>query len=232
MNLEGPALSGIHPVETNTLGKRVYNELRNFLMVGGVQPGEKLTLRQLTAAFGTSLMPVREAVHRLAAEGALEVLPNRAIRVPMMLRTRFDELVQLRIMLEGLAVASAATKISKEAIVQLEEFNQGFIAEMRQPRTSRQSFLLNKEFHFAIYRAAGMPVLLGMIENMWLQFGPFLHFSMGVKGRMATNKFAPESHRRMIQSMKERDGEIGRKALEDDIRGAVELILRFGDIPA
>ncbi|MBY0530939.1 MAG: GntR family transcriptional regulator [Xanthobacteraceae bacterium] len=232
MNLEDPALSGIHPVETNTLGKRVYNELRNFLMIGGVQPGEKLTLRQLTAAFGTSLMPVREAVHRLAAEGALEVLPNRAIRVPKMPRARFDELIQLRIMLEGLAVATAATKIKPSAIALLEETNEGFIAEMCKPPQSQKPFQLNKEFHFAIYRAAEMPVLLGMIENMWLQFGPFLHFSMGVKGRMATNKFAPESHRRMIQSMKERNGEIGRKALEDDIRGAVELILRFGDIPA
>ena len=231
MNLEDPALSGIHPVETNPLGKRVYNELRNFLMVGGVQPGEKLTLRQLTAAFGTSLMPVREAVHRLAAEGALEVLPNRAIRVPKMPRARFDELIQLRIMLEGLAVASAADKISDEGIERLEAINEGFIAEMRKPPASQKPFQLNKEFHFAIYRAAEMPVLLSMIENMWLQFGPFLHFSMGVKGRMATNQFAPDSHRRMIQSLKERNGEIGRKALEDDIRGAVELILRFGDIP-
>lgn len=232
MNLEDPALSGIHPVETNTLGKRVYNELRNFLMVGGVQPGEKLTLRQLTAAFGTSLMPVREAVHRLAAEGALEVLPNRAIRVPKMPRARFDELIQLRIMLEGLAVATAAARITPGEIQRLEETNENFITEMRKPPDSKKPFLLNKDFHFAIYRAADMPVLLGMIENMWLQFGPFLHFSMGVKGRMTTNKFAPESHRRMIQSMKERNGEIGRKALEDDIRGAVELILRFGDIPA
>jgi len=232
MNLEDPALSGIHPVGTDTLGKRVYNELRNFLMVGGVQPGEKLTLRQLTAAFGTSLMPVREAVHRLAAEGALEVLPNRAIRVPKMPRARFDELIQLRIMLEGLAVATAATRMSDEDIAHLEETNESFIAEMRKPETSRQPFLHNKEFHFAIYRAAEMPVLLSMIENMWLQFGPFLHFSMGVKGRMATNKFAPDSHRRMIQSMKEKNGEIGRKALADDIEGAVELILRFGDIPA
>ena len=63
-------------------------ELRDFLMVGGVQPGEKITLRELTSAFGTSLMPVREAVQRLAAEGALEVLPNRAIRVPLMTRAR------------------------------------------------------------------------------------------------------------------------------------------------
>ncbi|HMN52511.1 MAG: GntR family transcriptional regulator [Xanthobacteraceae bacterium] len=232
MNLEDPALAGLQPIDNETLGKRVYNELRNFLMVGGVQPGEKLTLRQLTTAFGTSLMPVREAVHRLAAEGALEVLPNRAIRVPKMSRARFDELVKLRVMLEGLAVATASTRMKPHDIEHLEETNEGFIAEMRKPPESQQPFLLNKEFHFTIYRAAEMPVLLGMIENMWLQFGPFLHFSMGVKGRMATNKFAPESHRRMIQSMKRRDGEIGRKALEDDILGAVELILQFGDIPA
>lgn len=84
MNIETADLSGLHAVESGTLGQRVYNELRDFLMVGGVQPGEKITLRQLTSAFGTSLMPVREAVQRLAAEGALEVLPNRAIRVPIM----------------------------------------------------------------------------------------------------------------------------------------------------
>jgi DNA-binding GntR family transcriptional regulator len=231
MNLEDPSLGGLLRVDNETLGKRVYNELRNFLMAGGVQPGEKLTLRQLTAAFGTSLMPVREAVHRLAAEGALEVLPNRAIRVPKMTKRRFEEILQLRLMLEGLAVETAAGKMKPEAIARLEQINAGFIAEMRKHDKSPLPFKLNKEFHFAIYEAAEMPVLMAVIENMWLLIGPFLHFSMGLKGRMATNEFAPQSHSRMIQSMKERDGAIGRKALEDDIRGAMELIFRFGDLP-
>ena len=72
MNIETADLPGLHAVESGTLGQRVYNELRDFLMVGGMQPGEKIPLRQLTSAFGTSLMPVREAVQRLAAEGALK----------------------------------------------------------------------------------------------------------------------------------------------------------------
>ncbi len=46
MNLQHPALAGLQPVDNGTLGQRVYNELRDYLMVGGVQPGEKVTLRQ------------------------------------------------------------------------------------------------------------------------------------------------------------------------------------------
>ena len=111
MNIETPNLSGLHAVDSGTLGHRVYTELRDFLMVGGVKPGEKITLRQLTSAFGTSLMPVREAVQRLAAEGALEVLPNRAIRVPIATKAGVREILKVRLMLEGLAVEEAAARI-------------------------------------------------------------------------------------------------------------------------
>jgi DNA-binding GntR family transcriptional regulator len=76
-------LAGIASVETGTLGQRVYSGLRDFLMAGQLQPGQKLTLRELAAALNVSPMPVREAVRRLAAEGALEMLPNRRIRVPV-----------------------------------------------------------------------------------------------------------------------------------------------------
>ena len=70
------SLAGIAPLETRTLGQRVYNGLRDYLMAGQLQPGQKLTLRDLAAALNVSPMPVRESVRRLAAEGALEILPN------------------------------------------------------------------------------------------------------------------------------------------------------------
>ncbi len=231
MNIEAPNLSGLHAVDSGTLGQRVYNELRDFLMVGGVQPGEKITLRQLTSAFGTSLMPVREAVQRLAAEGALEVLPNRAIRVPIMTKAGVREILKVRIMLEGLAVEEASARIQPAAITQLEELNAVFTQEMRLREDSARLFRVNKEFHFTVYRAAGMPVLLGIIENMWLRAGPFLHFSLGVRGRAATRKFAPDSHHDIIRAMHQRDGALGRAALESDLAGAANLILQLGNLP-
>ena len=74
-----------------------------------MEPGQRFTLRGLAAAIGTSAMPVREAVTRLAAEQALEVLPNRAIRVPLMTRERFLELRTIRLQLECLAIEAPPT---------------------------------------------------------------------------------------------------------------------------
>jgi len=231
MTVETPTLSRLHAVDVGTLGQRVYAELRDFLMVGGVQPGEKITLRQLTGAVGTSLMPVREAVQRLAAEGALEVLPNRAIRVPVMTRARVQEILKVRLMLEGHAVEEAAQRIQPAEIEQLEELNAAFVREMRRREDSAQVFRVNKEFHFTMYRAADMPVLLDIIENLWLRIGPFLHFSLGVRGREAARKYAPESHNEMIRAMRQRDGALARRALESDLGGAAELMLKLGNLP-
>jgi DNA-binding GntR family transcriptional regulator len=230
MNLHAD-LSALHPVDSGTLGQRVYHELRDFLMVGGVSPGEKVTLRQLTTAFGTSLMPVREAVQRLAAEGALEVLPNRAIRVPVMTRSRVNEILRIRLMLEGLAVEEAAKRIDADAISHLQALDAAMNAEMQTHDESRRLFQANKEFHFTIYRAAAMPALLGIIENLWLQIGPFLHFALGVRAREATIKYVPDCHHRLIRAMIERDGAAGRDALAGDLTGAVELMFRFGNLP-
>jgi DNA-binding GntR family transcriptional regulator len=221
----------LRPVEGGTLGARVYNELRDFLMVGGVQPGQKITLRELTQACGTSLMPVREAVQRLAAEGALEILPNRAIRVPLMTKARVEEILRLRLLLEGLAVEEAAARIDETRLNELQILNGVFHEEMRRREDSAQLFRVNKEFHFVIYRAANMPVLLSVIENMWLQIGPYLHFSLGVRGREATRKFAPDSHKTMIRAMRLRNGALGREALAHDLCGAAALILRHGNLP-
>ena len=231
MNLQHPALAGLQPIENGTLGQRVYNELRDYLMVGGVQPGEKVTLRQLTTAFGTSLMPVREAVQRLAAEGALEVLPNRAIRVPLMTKARVHEILHIRLTLEGMAVEEAARRIQPDTIAQLEALNDAFNEEMRTRHESARMFRANKELHFTIYRAAEMPTLLGIIENLWLQIGPFLHFALGLRGREAMSKYAPDCHHRLIEAMRRRDGAAAREALAGDLCGAVELMLRLGNLP-
>ena len=76
-------------IERRTLGDSAYLHLRELLMSGRVGPGERLSLRNLAEALGVSMMPVREAVTRLVADRALEVTPNRAVRVPVLTVTQF-----------------------------------------------------------------------------------------------------------------------------------------------
>ena len=83
-------------------------KLADLLISGRLAPGEKLSLRAAADVLGVSIMPVREAVSRLVADKALEVTPNRAVRVPLMSAAQFRDLTKVRIAIEGHAAAQAA----------------------------------------------------------------------------------------------------------------------------
>ena len=121
-----------------TLSDQVYGDLKELLQAGEMEPGQRFTLRGLAAAIGTSAMPVREAVTRLAAEQALEVLPNRAIRVPLMTRERFLELRTIRLQLECLAIEAAADKRDDNELAEIQRHEQEFLQARAQPTHARR----------------------------------------------------------------------------------------------
>src|SRR6202035_4043745 len=67
---------GLARIERETVQERVYGVLRDRLMRGGFEPGQKLKIAELASALGTSAMPVREALNRLPAERAAGMLPK------------------------------------------------------------------------------------------------------------------------------------------------------------
>jgi DNA-binding GntR family transcriptional regulator len=226
------SLSALAPLESATLGLRVYRGLRDYLMAGQLQPGQKLTLRELAAALDVSPMPVREAVRRLATEGALETLPNRRIRVPLMTKARFRELLRIRLALEGIAAEEAARRIRTEDIDRIEALNTEFTREMgRRQADGVRLFRINKDLHFILYETAGMPLLLSTIEGLWLQIGPLLHLSLRTRANSKGRNPSPDWHKRLVRGLRRRDGTAARRALEGDLRSAADQILAEGDLP-
>jgi DNA-binding GntR family transcriptional regulator len=130
-----------------------------------------LTLRALAEMTGTSVQPVREALQRLCAEGAFEWLPNTAFRIPAIDPERYRELWEIRKLLEGQATRIAAGRIRPTEVAELKAINREMRASMR--RGDPESTLrLNRDFHFAIYRAADSPRLVALIEMIWMQVSP------------------------------------------------------------
>ena len=80
------AVASITPVARETLHDRVYAELRRSLIHGVFVTGQMLRIQDLAEKLQTSTMPVREALGRLVSEQALEALPNRTVRVPVITR--------------------------------------------------------------------------------------------------------------------------------------------------
>jgi DNA-binding GntR family transcriptional regulator len=91
---------------------RVADELRQQIKSGRLMPGHRLAEAQLTAEFGVSRGPVREAISRLNAEGLVELAPHKMASVRQMTRTFVAELFTVRELLEGGAARLAAENLS------------------------------------------------------------------------------------------------------------------------
>src|SRR4249920_1315975 len=122
----GGAGQGIVAARTATKGDQVERAIRCFLASGEIGPGEKISLRKLAAALGVSVMPVRQAVARLQSDGVLEVEPNRAVRVPVMTKEQFLELLNVRMEIEGYAAERAAEARSDKDLKLIEKLEASF----------------------------------------------------------------------------------------------------------
>jgi len=212
-----------------TLQQKVYDELKLALISGQFAPGATLTIRNLAAEFGTSPMPVREALQRLVSEHALEFVGKRKIRVPHASREAMNDLIRLRCLLEGEAAAQAAERSGAGVVAELEALNDRMRAAA-DAQDAREVVNANRAFHFALYRAAGSPALLRTIEPLWLQTGPYVSIAYSRYEEEST--LPPKAigkHVTIIDAIRDRDSERARAALQADISEAADAYLRHLD---
>src|ERR1700681_199976 len=149
---------GLTPIARETVQECVYSALRDQLMRGGFDPGQKLKIAELAEVFGTSAMPVRDALNRLAVERALETLPSRTVRVPALSKDALQDLRETRFAIEGLAISRAASNMTAESLATLKRL---IVAqsETDAEHVSEESAEQNRAFHFAIFRQWGSGAL-------------------------------------------------------------------------
>ncbi|MDY7548285.1 GntR family transcriptional regulator [Glaciimonas sp. CA11.2] len=217
------------PLKRQTMSVEVYNQLKELLMSGRMMPGEQLSLRTVAAALGVSVMPVREAMQRLVAEQALVLTLNRTLRVPTMTVSQFREITQIRINLEGLATEQATYALQSSAVRKISELHQRFANEMALTEPDSSVLVrLNKELHFAIYQGACMPMLMQLIETLWVRVGPILNYDLHSGSRRVVEQVAVSHHLGLIDALERRDGIAARAALQGDIESAAEFIVSAG----
>lgn len=212
-----------------TMGADVYAQMRELLMSGQLVPGEHLSLRTTALAMGVSVMPVREAMYQLVAEQALEITANRVIRVPLTTVSQFREITAIRVHLEGFAVHHAALRATETLVSELNALNARLEREMkaRRPDPSRL-ILLNKDLHFAVYRAAAMPTLVQLIESLWLRIGPILNYDLRGNSARIQERAAVEHHGALIGALARKDAAAACEALRSDIESAAQHIITKG----
>jgi DNA-binding GntR family transcriptional regulator len=198
---------------------RVYEVIRAGLVGGRFVPGRSVTLRGLAQMLGVSPMPVRAAVTRLVAEGALALTPTRRVLLPTMTIGRFEELVRARILLEGEAAERALPGIGFERLALIRSHDERLEACLAADDVAGY-MEANHAFHFAIYRSVPSSVLVPLIESLWLQFGPFMRI---VYEELDMTRLV-DQHGRSMDAIARRDAAELRRAIETDIADGMSII--------
>ncbi len=207
----------------DSLQQQIFDSLRDAIMSGVFRPGQVLSSRGLAEELGVSAMPVREALTRLTTEGAMENTSSRTTRLRVLSPLDFDEITAIRIEIEGMAAERAASELTDLDLANIRKLNADLTAAAKSGDADWY-LKANAAFHAEIYKLSGWPLLLGMIERLWLMVGPSIRASVPDCAHMATSQ---SFHDQIMQALEARDGKQVRKAIVNDIRTAAKDIRAF-----
>ncbi|MBI1880815.1 MAG: GntR family transcriptional regulator [Chloroflexi bacterium] len=151
---------------TKTLADYVLETLREGLLSGRYPPDSRLDQKLLAEELRVSLIPVRESLRRLEAEGLVRIYPHRGVFVVERSADEVKEISCIREVLEELATQLTVPNLSDPTLKHLADL----IEQMEQALTTADMarFLaLSETFHFAIYETSGQKLLLRMIRSLW-----------------------------------------------------------------
>ena len=188
-------------IPRTALHHQVAQRLRDMLVEGQIAPAAKLNERELSESLQVSRTPLREAIKMLAAEGLVELLPNRgAVAVSL---TEQDVVYTFEVMagLEGMSGELAAQRITNEQLSEIKALHFEMLAAHAR-RDLSNYYRLNAQIHRAINTAAANPVLETTYTqvNARLQALRFRSNQDEVKWKIAVNE-----HEQMVQALVARD---------------------------
>lgn len=143
----------------------VFNSLREAILTGKLQPGERLMEIQIAENLGVSRTPVREAIRKLEIEGLAVMIPRKGAEVAKITKKQLRDVLEVRKALEELAVQLACKRISRKEVEQLEKAHEE-VRKMTAEQNLTEIVRADVDFHEIIYKAADNERLLQILHNL------------------------------------------------------------------
>ena len=188
---------------TASLEEQVTATLESEILTGTLASGTALTEQSLSVRLGVSRTPIRAALHTLAEEGLINLVPNRGAVVVGVTREDLIDIYKIRMRLEGLASALAAERISREDLATLRESVE--LAEFYISRNDTEHLKeLDTQFHAIIYRASGNRMLNKTLSELHRNIISYRKMSLSVPGRLERSV---GEHREILKAIEAGDAE-------------------------
>ena len=218
----------LNPIRILTRQEMVYKELEKTILSGRIRPGERIVSDDIAKQLNVSKIPVREALGRLEARRFISTKPNWGYIVNELSRENLEEILKLRINLECLAAEKAIINRNPDVTAKLEHYHDRF-AVARSNNDSDQLLSTNKEFHFTLYQTSKMPILLGLIDQLWDRVSPYYHilFRQSVKPNPVAGIHC---HRKILNAFKKGDSAGVINWLKTDLFDSTNFVLNLFEI--
>lgn len=204
----GPSLLRLQRIRPRILRQEVLTALRTAILANGIAPGSRILEADVAERMGVSRAPVREAIRHLEQEGLVKIIPNRGAVVVGLPDAEIDAIYELRAVIEGRAIAAAATVLGEDALARLEEL----IEEMGRATRARQIDVvahLDLEFHGLIVEWSGMTLLRHIWSGLDGLVRERLYQALARPGATATNylETVEASHAVLVSALRAGDPE-------------------------
>jgi DNA-binding GntR family transcriptional regulator len=211
------------------LRRWVADRLRADILEGRLRPGEWLRQERLAQEYGVSQMPVREALKELAAEGLVEHVPYRGVRIVTFTVADVEDLYAIRSDLEGRAARAAALRITPEELAELKAMYEQ-MKLCQSPDDLRRYREINRRFHLYIIAASKRPYLIRTLTQMWDVFPTMLWSNFAVtaaRSLPARDQMDWQEHEAILQALEQHDGARAEELMREHIQSAGRELIAF-----
>lgn len=200
-------------VDATVSSASLAERIRERIASGELAPGTQLRQERIATEFGTSHIPVREAFAQLQASGFVTIVPNRGAFVSAMTAAEAEELQQMRVALELLALDAAIDGFSADD----ERAAREMLVRDRRARDVDEWSKDNWAFHRAIYRAGGKRHLLDTLEGLWLKADRYLRLVWQIEQYQDTSL---AEHAAILEAVIARDRRVAKRLTKAHIAAA------------
>jgi DNA-binding GntR family transcriptional regulator len=196
----------------------VYRRTRRDIVSGELAPGVPLRLQELAARNGVSMIPVREALRLLEAEGFVDILQNKGARVAPCSKEDMEDVYRTRLVLETEAIRQAVPHITPQTIATARKINE----KLGRQKATKGVVLFedHRRFHLMLYEPSGSRWLMRLIASVWDHTD---RYRRQVDPRMIHREVIAE-HERILAAMEQGDADGAATALRDHLERSMAIM--------
>ena len=209
------------PTLPRTVKEQLADHLRDEIVRGTFEPGERLRLEDVAARFDVSTMPVREALRDLESEGLVTIYPHRGAVVTELTAEDLQDIYDIRATLEAMATRLAVPRMTKDNCEELEHIVGQMDARLGHVATLVK---LNHQFHSTLYATSGRRHLCELNRALRYRTQHYLHAYIDDLGSMA---MAQGEHRAILEACQDGDAEKAAALVGEHVAEVGRAIIEF-----